>query len=163
MADLQGLLPAGLRDSVVLREVNCGDIDRMVEYFESLGEQSRGFFHPHPFDREHAEDICRDDNPGAYRVVAEYDGRIVGYAWFNPWKHSPYCTVGIGVSDDFQGKRLGGALMDALEAEARARKLPGLRLTVYKTNERGVRLYASRGYQIVGEEGPQHVMELALD
>ena len=156
-------MPPALKDSVVLREVECGDVERMIEYFDSLGERSRGFFHPHPFDAERAQEICGDKTPGAYRIVAECEGRIVGYAWFNPWKQSPFCTLGIAISDDFQGRGLGGALMDALEAEARARKLPGLRLTVYRTNERGVRLYVSRGYRIVGEEGPQHVMELSLD
>jgi ribosomal protein S18 acetylase RimI-like enzyme len=160
---LRDLLPPDLRESIVLRELNCGDTDRMMEYFESLGDQSRSFFHPHPFDRQHAEEICSDQATGAYRIVAESNGRIVGYAWFNPWKQSPYRTVGIAISDDFQGRGLGGALMDALEAEARRTQVPGLRLTVYKTNQRGVRLYSSRGYRIVGEEGPQHVMELRLD
>jgi ribosomal protein S18 acetylase RimI-like enzyme len=163
LSDLQGFLPESLRESVVLRELECSDVDRVVGYFESLGEDTRGFFHPHPFDREHAEKICRDDEPGSFRVVAESDGRIVGYAWFSPWSKSPYSTVGIGISDDFQGQRLGGALMDALTAEAKKRNVPGLKLTVYKNNERGIRLYASRGYRIVGEDGAQHVMDLVLD
>lgn len=163
MSDLQRFLPESLRDSVVLRKLRCDDADKIEGYFKSLGEDSRGFFHPHPFDREQAEKICQDTEPGVYRIVAETGGRIVGYAWFSPWNESPMSAVGIGISDDFQGRRLGGALMDALTAEAKARKLPGLVLTVYKTNERGVRLYTSRGYRIVGEQGPQHIMELAFD
>lgn len=163
MTDLQQHLPTSLRDSVILRELECGDVDRVVDYFESLSEASRDFFHPHPFDRMNAEQICRDDAPGPYRIVAECDGRIVGYAWFAPPRDCPYPTVGIAISDDFQGKRLGGALMDALTAEARRRGHAGLRLTVYKTNERGVRLYTARGYKIVGEEGHQHIMDLVFE
>lgn len=159
----QDFLPDCLRASVVLRELERGDVDKMMGYFESLGEHTREFFHPHPFDLAHAEEICADDNANSYRIVAECDERIVGYAWFTPWKEAPYCTVGIGIADDWQGQRLGGALMDALGAEARERKLPGLRLTVYKTNDRGVRLYKSKGYRIVGEDGPQYVMDLVLD
>ncbi len=159
---MQEFLPEDLRSSVTLRAAGPDDVERMMRYFESLGETSRGFFHPHPFDREHSESICCDTNADTYRVVVVSDDDIVGYAWFGPSSRSPYPMVGIGVSDAFQGRRLGGALMDALTAEARARNLPGLRLTVYKNNERAVRLYTSRGYRIVGEEGKQHVMDLVL-
>ena len=160
MGELNRFLPEELRGEVVLRLPEADDVESMLSYFESLGEASRGFFHPHPFDRENAEKICADCPADAYRVVAECAGKIVGYAWFGPTKGSEYPSVGIGISDAFQGKRLGGALMDCLSCEARRRGLPGLRLTVYKNNERGIRLYGSRGYRIVGEEKGQHVMEV---
>ena len=156
-------LPEELKSSVNLRSPGPGDEDSVEDYFQSLGETSRAFFHPHPFDREHAEMICRDTDPAAFRMVAECGDRIVGCAWFSPSDKSPHPMVGIGVSDDFQGKRLGGAMLDALIAEAKTRRHAGLRLTVYKENERGVRLYQSRGCRIVGEKGPEHVMELVFD
>lgn len=156
-------LPDNLKEIIVLRKLTSDDTERMFCYFNSLGEATRAFFHPHPFDRESAERICADANSDVFRVVAVFEDRIVGYAWFGPQKDSPLSAVGIGISDDFQGKRLGGALMDVLANEARARKIPGLKLTVYKNNERGIKLYSSRGYKVVGELGPQHIMELELD
>lgn len=162
MTDLNNNLPDGLKTRVVLRHPGPQDVDKVEVYFESLGEQSRNFFHPHPFDRENAERICLGADPEAFKVVAEAEGRIVGYAWFSPSRNSPYPMVGIGISDDFQGQRLGGALMDALVEEAQRRGYPGLRLTVYKENDRGVRLYQSRGYRIVGEKEHEHVMDLVF-
>ncbi len=148
---------------MVLRSPGPDDVCAVEAYFETLGEQTRAFFHPHPFDQQHAEHICHPEKePEAFRIVAETAGRIVGYAWFSPSDKSPYPMVGIGISDDFQGKRLGGALMDALIAEAEQRGYAGLRLTVFKENERGVRLYRSRGYHIVGEKGQEHVMDLVF-
>jgi len=158
--DLNQFLEDELRGEVVLRVPARDDVEKCLDYFSRLGEASRGFFHPHPFDSEHAELICRSENPEEFRVFAEYGGRIVGYAWFGVSNGFRFPVLGIGVSDDFQGRRLGGALMDALAAEARRRELPGLCLTVFRTNERGVRLYSSRGYRIVGEKGEEHVMEL---
>ena len=147
----------------MLRRLSPDDTDKMMGYFESLGDDTRAHFHPHPFDLEHARSTCEDTTPECYRLVAEQDGKIVGYAWFAPAKDWKYPTVGIGISDNSQGKRLGGALMDALTAEAKQRGIPGLSLTVYKQNERGIRLYSSRGYKIVGEQGPQHVMDLIIE
>lgn len=161
--DLNDFLPEELRGQVCLRTPVQGDTHKCMDYFSRLGEVSRGFFHPHPFDLEHAELICRDDNPDEFRVFAEHEDRIVGYAWFGVSSRFKLPVLGIGVSDDFQGRRLGGALMDSLAAEARRRGLPGLCLTVFKTNERGVRLYSSRGYRIAGEKGEEHVMELEFD
>lgn len=161
--DLSRFVPEDLKGEVCLRIPAADDTEKCMDYFTRLGEVSRGFFHPHPFDREHADLICRNDNPEEFRVFAEFEGRIVGYAWFGVSNRFRYPVVGIGISDDFQGKRLGGALMDTLAAEAEHRGLPGLCLTVFKTNERGVKLYASRGYRIVGEKGEEHVMELEFD
>jgi len=152
-----------LRTTVTLRRPRCDDVQKVLDYFESLGEASRGFFHPHPFDRENAERMCREDSHSWYRVVAEADGRIVGYAWFAPWKDHQCPTVGIGISDEFQGRHLGGALMDALIDEAKERGLPGLRLSVYPENERALKLYTSRGFRIVGKHRREHMMQLDLE
>ncbi len=162
MADLDTYLPEALVGSVKLRQPNADDVELILGYFDTLGDLSRRFFAPHPFDRENAEKICRDESECWYRVVAELDDRIVGYAWFAPFQEEPYPVVGIAISDDFHGRRLGGALMDVLTAEARARKLAGLRLTVFKDNDRGIRLYRSRGYVIVGDRNQHHVMDLNL-
>lgn len=161
--DLNQFVPDELKGEVNLRVPSQDDTDKCLDYFARLSEVSRGFFHPHPFDLEHAEHICQNDNPDEFRVFAEYEGKIVGYAWFGISNRFRFPVLGIGISDDFQGRRLGGALMDSLAAEAKRRGLPGLCLTVFKTNERGVKLYTSRGYRIVGEKGEEHVMELEFE
>jgi len=160
--DFDQFLPATLTGGCRLRPLGPNDCDRMMDYFAGLGEVSRGFFHPHPFDRENAERICRDDDAGTFRLVAESEGRVIGYAWFSRASEG-HATVGIGIADAYQGRGLGRSLMEALTAEARRRQLPGLRLTVYEDNERAVELYSSCGYRVVGREGRQHVMDLVLE
>lgn len=160
---MEDLLLKALGD-VLVRSPHNDDEEAIMAYFESLGETSRGFFHPHPFDRNHARIICSELDENTYRLVAECGERIIGYAWFGPATDvTNYPTVGIGISDDYQGRGLGAALMVALSGEARIRGYTGLSLTVYKSNLRALRLYESCGYKVVGEMGEQHIMDLLFD
>jgi len=147
---------------IVVRNVTSEDEEKMVAYFESLGQASRDFFHPHPFDRENARRVCGSTDRQTFCVVAEHEDRIIGYAWFGMSEKSPYPMLGIGISDNAQGKGLGRILMDTLIEEARRRNHAGLRLTVYPNNDRAVRLYTNCGFKIVGEKGQEHVMDLVF-
>lgn len=156
--DWNRFLPDDLRAEVTIREVRPQDAQLLVEAFARLSERSVAFFHPHPFDRANAERIAETAGAPNLRLVGVSGGRVVGYAFFEP-SDADVPVVGIGVADEFQGRKLGGALMDALAAGAKARGWPGLRLTVFKTNERALRLYISRGYRIIGERGEEWIME----
>ena len=156
-------MPENLRGEVTLREMTADDADLVENYFGRLSEQTVAFFHPHPFDRANAERVAATTAAPNLRIVAVFEGRIVGYAYFEPSRNSEMPTLGIGVSDDFHGKRLGGALMDALAGGAKERGWPGLRLTVFKDNERALRLYLSRGYKIIGDhKGREWLMEMTF-
>ena len=53
----------------------------------------------------------------------------------------------IGVSPKWQGRQVGDRLMEVFEAEARARQMKSLRLTVLKSNAAARHLYERRGWQ----------------
>ena len=88
-------------------------------------------------------------------LVAEVDGRVVGWAKFEhptPLHSSRHVwhVTGLGVDPDHQGRGVGYALMEALIAEARARR--GLRMTlrVFGSNEPAQRLYKRLGFEVEG-------------
>ncbi|MFF7708995.1 GNAT family N-acetyltransferase [Pseudomonas sp. NPDC007930] len=51
-----------------------------------------------------------------------------------------------------RGRGYGGQILQAVHADARRRRLPAVRLTVFKDNP-AQRLYARQGFVTVGEEG----------
>jgi len=146
------------QDRVTIRAVRASDVPAMLDYFAGLSEASRAFFHPFPFDEEHARLMCQP-NERSRRLVAVVAGRIVGLAWFDE-RPSGLPMVGIGIIDACHGRGIGRKLMGALHEEARRRGLAGLELTVYKTNHRAIALYHSLGYEIFGEKGPEHRMRV---
>lgn len=95
-------------------------------------------------------------NPGEgdYQLVAEVDGEIVGclglHTTIRPRiRHK--ADFGMNVRDDWQGKGVGSALMQALiDLADKWLNLTRLELTVYTDNEAAIALYKKFGFEIEG-------------
>lgn len=86
-------------------------------------------------------------------IVAEYDGRLVGYlsafgGEFNRNKHSVHLVIGI--LQAFTGCGIGSQMFVALEQWARQHSIHRLELTVMTHNEAGIALYRKRGFEVEG-------------
>ena len=124
-----------------------------------------------PFFLRGPEERAADDSEMA-RVIRTFAG-AAGAAMLNAWTTDPAsgaetpvgegvlipgrlqrtrrtAVVGVGVLQAHWGRGLGRALMQAVEAEARAADLVRLELTVFAPNDRAQRLYERLGYQVEG-------------
>lgn len=98
--------------------------------------------------------------PGDFGLVATEADQSLGAAWarqFSP-EERPFVYAGeaipelaIGVIDAARGKGVGSILLDELILTARLRGCKGLCLNVRENNP-AVRLYASRGFQILHDQ-----------
>jgi len=57
--------------------------------------------------------------------------------------------VGIGVSPQFRGQKIGQKLMNLFEMESRAREMDFMRLSVYSNNRAAIKVYESCGWESV--------------
>lgn len=151
----------------VVRHIETDDYERVLHYFDGLGELTRKYFCPHPFDEKHARMIVETSNRsdtvrlGAFADSAQ--GPLVGYFYYEPSETMTYPHVGCGIVDTFHGQGLGKILMSALVAEARRNGMPGLWLCVDKPNYRALRVYSKAGYRIIGgTRRPSHY-DMVLD
>ncbi len=92
--------------------------------------------------------------PHVRNLVAEIDGLVVGHGSviLRPQARRRHAAdIGLMVHDDFQGRGVGGRLLDAL-LEVGERWLGVLRfeLEVYVDNKAAIKLYRDRGFQIEG-------------
>lgn len=89
------------------------------------------------------------DNQFAHYFVAEYQGRIVGYAGIWLIVDEGHVT-NIAVDPAFQGHHLGEALLKQLLALCMSRYIPRITLEVRVTNEIAQNLYRKYGFVGVG-------------
>ena len=148
--------PVTLKDGrqAILRFLRTDDAELLGEFFESVPLEDFRFFCPHRLDRENAERLARAaDAPNRVTLVAECDGRIVGYAYFQ-WKDSlsEASHFGICVGRATQGTGLGKALMVRINEIAAKVGPPLMRLTVQTANPGAVALYEKMGFRIVREQ-----------
>ncbi|MCB9689486.1 MAG: GNAT family N-acetyltransferase [Alphaproteobacteria bacterium] len=88
--------------------------------------------------------------PGHTIVGMEVDGVLAGMGGLHPTKHEGVVVLGMTIDVRWQGRGLGGRMLDhvlALGREAGARRVE---LGVYADNTRAVALYASRGFVAEG-------------
>jgi putative acetyltransferase len=88
-------------------------------------------------------------------LVACVTGEIVGELGLEMYPRAPRrrhaANLGMAVRDDWQGKGVGTALMQAaVDLADRWLNLTRLELEVYSDNEPGVRLYKKFGFEVEG-------------
>jgi L-amino acid N-acyltransferase YncA len=88
------------------------------------------------------------------RVVAELDGRVVGWAALSP-KSVRRCYRGVAESSVYveeaaQGRGVGRALMDEVIARAEADGLWTLEAGIFPENKASLRLHLGCGFRLVG-------------
>lgn len=130
-----------------IRKLRKTDFEKLYEFFLSLSERTKYFFHPHPFDRKTAEKLCKEKDKNTERFIAIIDEKIVGYGFL--WNlNTDFPSLGICIRDGFQGKGIGKRLMEYLINFAKRKNKKGLCLTVYRDNERAFNLYKKFGFEI---------------
>ncbi|MGK5115149.1 MULTISPECIES: ribosomal protein S18-alanine N-acetyltransferase [unclassified Geodermatophilus] len=93
------------------------------------------------------DELARTDT--RHYLVAEDDGRVVGYAGLIAYDDEAHVAT-IGVATDRQGEGIGARLLDALLAEADRRGSPVVLLEVRADNEVAQGLYRRRGFAEIG-------------
>lgn len=139
----------------LLRPLQEGDAPALLMFYNGLSPASIRTFRPlgTKTTLEACVEIVRGNDPirrTRYDLVAARAGEIMGWA-FLARLDDPTPSLGLGIADASQGRRLGGALLDRLLAWARTQDVAGVCLIAVKDNARAIRLYESRGFVAHGE------------
>ena len=121
----------------------CGRI--CYEAFKGIGEKHN--FRPDFPSAEVATGLIGwlFSNPGAFNVVAESDGRVIGSNHL--WEYNSIVAVGpITIDPNAQAKGVGRKLMEAVIE--RGSDKPGIRLVQDSFNAASLSLYASLGFEV---------------
>ncbi len=130
-----------------------GDIEAITEIFNCPGVVAGTLQLPYQSVESRRERFGQP-SPGTYGLVAEVEGRVVGSAGLHvepAARRSHVGGIGMGVHDDFQGRGVGTALMEAIvDLAFNWLGLRRIELTVYADNAAAVHLYEKFGFAIEG-------------
>ena len=139
---------------MLIRHLTSADLPALADFYASLTEAVTYYFQPWP---EVTEEVLREHLVGGHAgrhlvlglVAPEGTVEVHGCVCF---VDSDQPLLGIGLRERAQGQGWGRALLEALLAEADARSLPEVHVTVLKDNARARNLYESVDFLIVGEK-----------
>lgn len=88
------------------------------------------------------------------RIVAEAEGRVVGFACLSPTSSRPVyagvCEVMVYVDREQRGKGMGGRLLRALVEASEAAGIWTLHAGIFPENEASIRAHERAGFRVVG-------------
>jgi len=141
-----------MSDTLVLRAAVRTDAAEIAATIAAAFEQYRGKLIPESGAfGETAEAIASELARGAGAIVAERNGEMVGCVMIHEMEGDLYFGR-LAVLPAARGTGLARRLIDAVEAEARRRDLPGIRLGVRVVLTDNQRLFQSLGYREISRE-----------
>jgi acetyltransferase len=123
----------------------CGDVPRLRELFYTLSDATRYLYFcagvpKNPIWAERVAQLGMADGRASYAMVAEAAGALVGVARFDRAAQGSRAEIGILLTDAWQSRGLGKAVVARLRAEATRRALTGFTALVLGENRRALRL-----------------------
>jgi len=141
-----------MSDTLVLRAAVRTDAAEIAATIAAAFEQYRGKLIPESGAfGETAEAIASELAKGAGAIVAERNGEMVGCVMIHEMEGDLYFGR-LAVLPAARGTGLARRLIDAVEAEARRRDLPGIRLGVRVVLTDNQRRFQSLGYREISRE-----------
>ncbi|HEY5889477.1 MAG TPA: GNAT family N-acetyltransferase [Acidimicrobiia bacterium] len=147
-------LDAVLRDGGVvrIRPIKPADSGLIVQFFETLGPESRyfRFFRiKNTLDPEEIEYFTNVDYTDRMALIALHDGVMIGIASYDrEGADKTHAEVAFSVADAHQGRGIGTKLLQLLTHHARSNGVDGFRAYVLPENRQMMRVFRNSGYEI---------------
>jgi len=142
--------------SVVIRPIEEKDIREHVEVLNSvIQEREYLMYGQGELTPQEISDFVKKTMQKGIMLVAEVDGRVVGWCDIRPGEQEKNRHVGImglGIHKEHRGRGIGSKLVEEALKRAKEKNLAKVELHVFATNARAHALYKKLGLE---EEGRQ--------
>lgn len=146
------------------RAIECillrpGREQALARFFADLAAAGDdAFFHPHAGDTASLRAVAENAGDDLYVLFVEGDD-VRAYGLLRGWNEGfAVPSLGVAVHPDARAAGLGRMAMEYLEAMARHRGAPAIRLRVHKDNARAIAMYERRGYAMTPDAGDARLL-----
>jgi ribosomal protein S18 acetylase RimI-like enzyme len=144
----------------MLRKLQEKDIDFLLEKLNSLSDEDKKLYHPHPFTRKTLLELLEKEYDSYF--VLEKKGVIVGYSMLRTFGTFEIPTYGQVIWQEYRGKGYGSEILEKTLEEAVKIGFKTVKLKVYPNNKVGYQLYIKHGFKEIGTENDEIWMEKHL-
>jgi RimJ/RimL family protein N-acetyltransferase len=148
-------------EKLLIRDIDERDAKELFDLLNDLDEKTKAFFHPHTFDYDTIESICKSKKD--HYFVMTLNKKIVGYSFLRLFGYE-IPSFGIVIRRGFTGKGYGKILTKWTVDKARELGYKKVILKTYKENVPAQAIYKKIGFKITGEsdDKKEYKMELEL-
>jgi len=141
----------------MLRKLEEKDIDFLHEKLNSLSEEDKKLYHPHPFTKEAISKNFKKDYD--YYFVLVKDDVIIGYSMLRTFNKYEIPTYGQVIWEEYRGKGYGSKILKETLVMAKKIGFKKVKLKVYPDNKVAYNLYLKNGFRKIGLEKNEIWME----
>ncbi|HEY0661562.1 MAG TPA: GNAT family N-acetyltransferase [Lysobacter sp.] len=138
-------------ECVVFRPERARSLARFFDDLRAAGDEV--FFHPHAGDEATLRALAATTGQDLHYLFVRGDD-VLAYGLLRGWNEGYVVpSLGIAVHPSARAGGLGRLMMEYLEAMARHRGAPAVRLRVHKDNAQARAMYERRGYAMAPDDG----------
>ncbi len=149
------MVQATTEKAALIRDAREDDMGAVMEIYNDAVANTTAIWNDEQVDLENRLDWFRTRRGRGFPVlVAELDGRVVGYASYGDWRafdgYRHTAEHSIYVHRDVRGNGIGRTLLASLIDRARAAGIHVMIAGIEAENEASIRLHESFGFRVVG-------------
>uniref|UniRef100_UPI00403F0485 arsinothricin resistance N-acetyltransferase ArsN1 family A n=1 Tax=Paenibacillus sp. FSL K6-1096 TaxID=2921460 RepID=UPI00403F0485 len=149
--------------TLTVRQASPEDIESILRIYNQGIEDRIATLETETKDSSYME-AWFNDRQGRFSVlVAETEGKVIGWASLNPYSHrcayNGVADLSVYIDRSFRGQGAGSSLLESLHKVAKENSFYKIVLFTFPFNENGQGLYRKMGYRQVGVFEKQGVMD----
>jgi L-amino acid N-acyltransferase YncA len=145
---------SGRTDTVLIRPAVLADLADITEIYNQAVFKTVATFDTEPKTMEEQKCWFERHDSEYPIIVAEIDGRVVGWASLSRWSdrcaYSKTAEISLYVSEEFQGRSFGKKLMESMIKKGEEAGLRTVIARIAEGNPASIRLHESAGFQHIG-------------
>jgi RimJ/RimL family protein N-acetyltransferase len=149
------------KESIFIRNINESDAKKLYEFLKNLDENTKTYFHPHPFDMKTILNICKSKKD--HYFVMFLKNNLIGYSFLRLFSYE-IPSYGIIIKKEYTNKGYGTILTKWTIEKAKNLGFKKVILKTYIENISAQKVYEKLGFNIVGKtkDKKQYKMEIIL-